>query len=227
MKAIPLPWIERLIERFGIMYGAKFLDLWKNVDPAAMKRAWAEELSGFTAEELKRGLAICKTKPFPPTLPEFMNFCREGMNPETAFYEALEQMRLRNDGRDKWSHPAIYWTAVKIGEFDLRNQTWATLRARWTEAFRKTLEEGQWPDVPEKALTLPAPGHQTISKEEAAKRVAEIAQRTGLKPVGNDGHKRWAERIFDRYAAGEYTFEIGLAGAEEALGRKRPERPSA
>jgi hypothetical protein len=125
-QSTPLPsaWIERLFERLASMYGNKFMDLWRGLDLEKVKMAWADDLSGFTGDEIKRGLDACKLSQWPPTLPEFMMFCRPVVDSRTQWAEACEQMRIRlqGKGQDKWSCNQVYWAAVAIGWYDL-NQT--------------------------------------------------------------------------------------------------------
>lgn len=220
---IPNAWIERLWDRLKTMYGAKFIDLWRDVDPIQLKQAWAEEFAGYTANEIKRGLEACKIRPFPPTLPELLTLCRPAMTAESAFYEAVEQIRRRPDGRDKWSHPAVYWAAVKIGAHDLQNMPWPSIKGRWTAAYEDTMSAGIWPEIPPYRASIPAPGQQSISREEAKKRASELGLNVKTEAEKKDS-KAWAERIFQQYAQGIYDLDIGLKLAEEALGRIRPQR---
>lgn len=217
--ALPLAWVERLFARFASMYGARFLDLWRDVDHAELKQAWAEELGGLSVAEIKRGLDACSSKTFPPTLPEFIQLCRPGLDAERAYFEAVEQMQKRPSGEDRWSHPAVFWTASRIGAFDLRNSTWSSIRNRWCAVFSDVMSAGVWPEIPPHREALPAPGGQTIDREEARKRAEAIKVH-----VKQGGGVSWAERIFEEYAAGRYGVEIGIRFAEDVLGRPRPLR---
>ena len=122
-SALPEPWIERLFARFEAMYGARFADAWKGCSIAHVKAVWAEDLGGFSRDELAAGIAGCRSRDWPPTLPEFMKLCRPPIDHQAALLEAIEQMARRESGRDRWSHPAIYWAAVKIGSYDLSRKS--------------------------------------------------------------------------------------------------------
>lgn len=187
------------------MYGSKFLDLWRDVDHVKLKQAWAEELAGYTAAEVKRGLDLCKTKSptFPPTMPDFLVMCRTVLTAEAAFYEAVAQIQKREEGKDVWTHKAIYWAASRIGAHDLKNNSWQQLKGRWTAIFDEVLSAGIWPEIPAPREALPAPGQASISKEEAEKRAKEILSRTGFVPKEEIGGKDWAKKIIARVDAGE------------------------
>jgi hypothetical protein len=163
-SALPEPWIERLFARFEAMYGARFADAWKGCSIAHVKAVWAEDLGGFSRDELAAGIAGCRSRDWPPTLPEFMKLCRPPIDHQAALLEAIEQMARRESGRDRWSHPAIYWAAVKIGAYDLGRKTLRDLDAEWRKAFGDQMALGQWPEIPERLPALPAPG-QTHSRE--------------------------------------------------------------
>ncbi len=165
---------ERVFERLATIYGARLADLWRGCDQGAIKDTWGRALSQYSTSEIRRGLQGCLTRPWPPTLPEFLALCRPPIDHEAAYREAVEQIRLRGDGLDRWSHPAIYWTAVRITEHELHSSSWASIKSRWTAALNEELEKGQWPEVPPPRPALVAPGQSFTSREEGARRAAAI-----------------------------------------------------
>lgn len=169
--ALPETWVERIFQRMENYYLGKWIDGFGGIPRERVKQAWAEELADFTAEELKRGLDACKTKIWPPTLPEFMTLCRPPVDTKAEWAEACEQMRIRHQGHgeDKWSRPEVYWAAVKIGQYDLNQFTWEQMRARWERA----LDEAKSDPIPEYLAALPTPGHYT-TPEEAERCLKEI-----------------------------------------------------
>ena len=140
LPALPSEWIDRLWQRFMLMYGNKFADMWRDLDPVAVKHAWGEELYGYTADELKRGLAWCKTQTWPPTLPEFMCACRPVLDAKTEWAEACEQMRVRLEGKglDRWTRPEVYWAAVSIGKASSTKAGSPTAPCGWRTWARPT-----------------------------------------------------------------------------------------
>lgn len=173
-QPLPTSWIERLFDRLSGFYGSKFGDLWRGCDIDSVKRTWAEALAGYSPEEIKHGLEACLSRVFPPTLPEFLMLCRQPIDFEASFCEACEQLRQRENGNDKWSHPAIYWAAVTVGHFDMRNATWGGIKARWTAVLQAELDKREWPEIPPRREALPAPGKSSVPQEEAQRRIAEI-----------------------------------------------------
>ena len=140
--------IERLFERFEKLYGTRFTDMWSN-DPAGVKRAWAAELAGYTTDEVRAGLSACKTRPWPPTLPEFLLLCRPAPDYEKLFAEAQIQISRRDRGEDEWTSKSVYWAAVEFGFHDLRSMSWATAKTRWTRiCCEKRAQEDGLPDIP-------------------------------------------------------------------------------
>lgn len=194
-NALPSRWVARLISKLQIMYGAKFTQQWEGIDPALMQAEWAEELAGFTGEELATGLAACRERPFPPTLPEFMVLCRPPINPEVAFHEAAFCTAQRRRGeRGDWSHPAIYHAAVKVGQHDILNCAYATLKARWNKALADELARGEWEPVPDAVQALPEPRKTVMSDAQAKQAMQKLGAADVLNKSGQDP-RAWARKI--------------------------------
>ncbi|MBV6447265.1 replication protein P [Nitrosomonas sp.] len=183
--------IDYLFERLDLLYPKRWRDQFES--PGQMeswRQCWGEELDeqGITFEEVKQGLKRCITMyDWPPSFPEFIKACRPSIDYERAFLEAVEQMRLRDNSKDRWSNPAIYWAAVKLGS-DLKNNPYQSIKVRWKEALDKTIEEvrsGIFPStIPPRLTALPSPGRSSVSQEEAKKRFAEIHEILSRKVVG-------------------------------------------
>lgn len=180
---LPESWTERLLDRLAAMYGQKFTDQWRGVDPTYLKSVWSEELASFSVDEIKRGLAACRTRPWPPTLPEFLSLCRPPIDPETAFYEAVRELRKRESNEDTWSHPAIYWATRLFATQDLMGAAYATIKNRWAKALNEQLELGTWPEIPQRLIELPAPGQTAVDPEKVKQYLAELRERMS-RPVG-------------------------------------------
>lgn len=224
MRELSMPkrieWIERMFARFAAYYGARFHDMWGGQRLDDVLAIWADELADFTPEEVTRGVAAARQAKFPPTLPEFIAMCRPGLDAEAAFGEAVQQMALRDQGRDRWSHPAIYWAAVTVGAFDLRNASWSAIKVRWARVLQAELAKGEWPPVPPRLDALPAPGQgmpDPARVEAAVRRVSD--------KVREVGDKQWALDYEARAQAGERLALWQYQAAESVLGRPLP-RPS-
>lgn len=218
-EPLPMKVVERIFDWMIKRYGALFIDMmsWsEETDYKDVKQAWAEDLAGFTQEELMRGLANCKRYcEMPPTLPKFMRLCRPPVEYEPMFYEAVRCMARRGTGLEKWPSKAVYWAAVKIGAFDLKNGSWATLQKRWVSALDEMLGNPELPEIPDRTDYLLPPVQRTIIRECGLKAYVESLQEAG-------SSKAWAEGVFQRYASGESLKESELCVAEELLGRARP-----
>ena len=184
----PLPdaWVDRLFSVLVSFYGARFADMWRGSDLNQVRAVWASELGGYSGEEIARGIAGCRARHWPPTLPEFLELCRPPLDPQSAYLEAVEQLVRRRDGHDRWSHPAIFWTAAHIGTHEISVSNWGGMKERWTNAFRKEFAKGVWPEIPARREALPPPGKISVSPEEQKKRLAEIFQMLGAKKRPQD-----------------------------------------
>jgi hypothetical protein len=181
----PSRWLQPIPSREGkdsmtILYErleAKYPRLWEQSFRGAgsiqnWKEEWAAtfELEGITPAEIKTGLdCVTRRHPdYPPTEGQFLNCCRPPIDHELAFAEAVKQLHFRERGEDTWSHPAIYWAAVRVGTFDVINGSWRNIQGRWKAALDAALSDRPYVPVPPPRLALPAPAPTKISEEEAA-----------------------------------------------------------
>ena len=209
-RALPSEWINRLFQRLGGMYGSKFLTMWEGADIESVKQIWGESLGDFDAEEIRAGLDGCNSKPFPPTLPEFLLLCRPPIDPDTAMREAVEQMHRRHTTRDDvWSKPEIFWAASSIGNHDLRNLSSNLLRQRMASALESV--RGKHDPVPPAPLQVE---HKPLSRDDAQKVLEHVTGKLGEILAEKTDYKAWAKRIL---ANPENFPHISVQFAHEAL----------
>lgn len=215
-EPLKMAWIEKLFDRMISLYGNKFLDMWRDIDLQGVKETWAQELGKLSRDEIARGANALSGQEWPPTLPQFISLCKVKINALSGYYEAINGLAARERGEiGEWSHPAIFWASVKVGAFDLKNQPYAAVRARWDAAFEEEMAKGQWAAIPEPMIALPAPGPKA-TKEVAERYIAET-QVIKSESTAVD-HKRWAKLIMERHKAGDKTLShIQISFAKEAL----------
>ena len=180
--------IEYLFKKLAMLYPRRWEDQFKsNESMQDWAICWAEELAerGITFDEVKRGLARCiDLYDWPPSFPEFLKACRPALDYEVAFYEVVEQMKLRADGNDRWSNPAIYWAAVKLGG-DM-NTVYSNVKKRWQKALDEANENiatGVLPKaVPARKLALPAPQKSKNMSPVALAELEKMKAILGTKP---------------------------------------------
>jgi len=176
-------WIDRLFARLSAMYGSKFAAMWEGFDLAGVKSVWVEDLAEFSPSEITAGVNACKTREWPPTLPEFIRLCRPSIDYERAFYDAVEQMAKRTNGTDTWTTPAIFWAAVSLGG-DLSNRPYHDLKTRWAKALDDSVaavRSGDKPNhVPTRLEALPAPGKATLDAEKTRENLERLKAMVGL-----------------------------------------------
>lgn len=184
------------------------------------RQAWAEafEDEGITPNDVALGIKNCRRMfDWPPSLPEFLKACRPHLEASTAFFEATRGLQARSRGEHgAWSHPAIFFAALAVGQYEMRNESYPQLRVRWEKAFGEQLALGQWPEIPPVLEALPAPARTEEGKAQIRK-VSSMAS-GALANSGTD-HKRWAKRIL-KDPKGRSLFAVNAAKAtlgEEAL----------
>ncbi len=87
---LPPAWIDRIFLRLQGMYGSIWVDRWRtgvlspdgyDLGTLNAKLTWAESLSGFAdqPDRIHRALDACRELDMPPSLPEFVKLCRQGV----------------------------------------------------------------------------------------------------------------------------------------------------
>lgn len=162
--------MDRIADRFILMYGCRFLDA---VDQAGGLDAWkALWASVFISERLTykavyRALGeLVRAGGDPPTLPEFVDRASPVPSASDSFAEAQRNVSFITFGDTagvRWSHPAVYWAARDFGFFDLRQSTYATGGRRWRSLLRSRLRENFLPPIP--AIKSPPPWSERVNRE--------------------------------------------------------------
>ncbi|MCW5600426.1 hypothetical protein [Nitrosomonas sp.] len=174
-------WINAIFEefhgRFGNAFFAKFqlgaLDANGNdqgIENA--KTVWAKRLADYSPEEISRG--VNTEYDYPPDLDSFKKACRPSLDYEAAFYEANEQMKLRSDGKDRWSNPAIYHAAAKIGQ-DMNNP-YAYIKRWWKYELDNAIYDVSVGNLPRDVPKRPVLVEHKRSNAKSTVALAEIAK---------------------------------------------------
>lgn len=215
--ALGISLMDHLFNRLDGAYPRKWrADFQNEIAIANWKETWSEAFDeeGITPAEIKAGLKNCRRMfDWPPSLTEFLRACRPELNPENAFHEAIKGLTARRKGeRGEWSHPAIYYAAIDVGQYDMLNSTYSAMRARWEKALDTQMAKGQWAEIPQAAVALPEPRRTEQSNAEAAKTMETIGAGDVLKPKKD--HKAWARKIITNPKGKSVTV---LAMAKRAL----------
>ncbi|MCQ9378823.1 hypothetical protein [Methyloversatilis sp. XJ19-49] len=89
--------VDRLFDRLQGLYGSLWLDRWRTGETMELpggakadkgmllaKAQWAMELSGFADKDgqqrIAKAIDACRHRTMPPTLPEFLELCRQQPN---------------------------------------------------------------------------------------------------------------------------------------------------
>ncbi|MDX3894392.1 hypothetical protein [Pusillimonas sp.] len=175
-------------------YGQQFLRRWEYFSIETLTATWQRELAGFTQEELKRGVEQCRTRIYPPNLSEFRLLCRPFLSPEASFNEAVKGITARRASRQfDWTHPAIFYAAVRFGN-ELLGATYLQLKDQWIHEFSAQLEKGTWPEIPVTKIMDSSPegtGETNEYAQESCRKLREFVARSSS--VSNK--TGWAARI--------------------------------
>lgn len=206
--------MDRLWNRFDGMYPNRWRAAFANEKAIQnWRESWAYsfEDEAITQDEIATGLRNCrKMFDWPPSLPEFLKACRPPIDKESAYVEAVEQMRRRHSADAKvramesWSHPAIFWAAASFGP-DLATYRHDQVAGRWSAALDKALEDykrgGDRSVVPPPRVALPPP-ESSLTPEQRQEKIDHLKKELGMtiKSVGSrefdeDERKRRLEEL--------------------------------
>ena len=89
---MPDAWVAKIFDHMSGLYGSKFADLWNGSNVDSVRRMWAVKLAGFAdmPKAIKEALDALDSKPYPPTLPEFLALCREAGRRHAVPVAAIE-----------------------------------------------------------------------------------------------------------------------------------------
>lgn len=189
--------LQQLFNRLDGSYPGRFKTMFP--DTVSIKNwedAWEDALirENISPREVAVGLARIGGD-WPPSLPEFLTLCRPALEPESAFREAVQGVYARKQGEmGQWSHPAIYWTSVAVGQHELMQASWQAMRVRWERVLRDVFAKGAWDPIPDPAPALPAPGSTVSTRQEAHAQIKRLGIDKGmLKPKGNP--TAWVDKV--------------------------------
>jgi len=87
------------------LYGNRMDQMWGQADPADLRQAWAEELGGYSGEDIGSALADLRAAhpDYPPTLYQFANLCRDARarRTQTVVKIAVPRTPMPEDVRRK------------------------------------------------------------------------------------------------------------------------------
>ena len=93
--SLPPSWVDRLFEKLTLVYGRTFLDRWRDIDIAAVKADWANELASFADHPDMLAYALQHLPPDqPPTVLQFRQIARKMPPPK---FEALPAPKVERE----------------------------------------------------------------------------------------------------------------------------------
>ncbi|MEN9659945.1 MAG: hypothetical protein RL571_3410 [Pseudomonadota bacterium] len=191
--ALPLAWVEKIFRKMHGRFGNQFVDKFRSGESFEVtlmdgnteerdtgienaKMVWAEELAGFSGEEIARGMAA-KFLYGAPDLDKFQVACRQNVeiDLEVRMQLAITQMSRRRQYLDEnWPDNRTFWAAQRIGNDLVVQEPWR-LKARWVAAWMDAERDSNRtiPDASTQAL-LPPPAKRMMTKAQANEQAAQL-----------------------------------------------------
>ena len=190
--------MDHLFNRFDGAYPNRWRASFQTEQAIAnWREAWAEAFDeeGISTQMISDGIRRCrKLYDWPPSLTEFVKACKPPIDIDAAVYEAIAQMRARQESKDVWSNPAIFWAAARVGEFDMLSQTFAQIKPRFEAELKKVLEKEVMP-VPARVPLIAAPSKAESTREFGRKKLEELGASALIRNPSKGGNIEWAEKI--------------------------------
>lgn len=173
-KQVSVELIDGVFSNLVAIFGRKMGTVYEDADPDTVKSVWLHSLKVLSPDEIRRAMLRCRTLEWPPSLGQFLRFARPCLDPEIAY-----NLAVRGDVSD----PIAYWTAVKVGAFDLGRMSWRELKEWWTEVHSDIVSmfmEGTLPGLPNSQNALPSsvvlePFDPVVADERRAKAADDLS----------------------------------------------------
>jgi len=146
--------IDRLFARFAAMYGNRFADMWAGISIDEVKKCWADELRIFSVDQVGKAVDSLKSNNFPPTLPEFLQYCAQARRDAPRNHEVRDALPDLSDADADAARERCMET-MRNFQFGKPNRDWAT-------KLLDRVERGEW--------DYKVNGHAPIAIAEAALR---------------------------------------------------------
>lgn len=98
---IQLSDIQRLINEMRVMYGKKFTDQWASVAESELEQGFFKRLADLTTQQISQGYKRMNSEAWPPSIPEFRNWCTQGSNWLTEHEAWLQALAYEKSNENK------------------------------------------------------------------------------------------------------------------------------
>lgn len=178
----------RLISKMRALYGRKFDQQWSAIDPQVLAETFAEGLQGLNEQELRNGVQRMMREPWPPTIPEFRQWCEQGGSWFTADEAWAMSLAYLADPDQEITTQAK--TALSKIRYIIDNEGQKAAARAFKDIYVRVVEEAKTQGVAQsfykpKALPKPQPAPEptpeevAVSKAKAQQYAAELKKILG------------------------------------------------
>lgn len=184
---------DGLITFMLAMYGEKFKTQYKGQRASDLAAIWEPMLANLTDQQLQHGIEVCKTKPWPPTFPEFLSFCVIDLDYEALYHEAVIGLTERDKGlMGYWSQPAVYHAAATMAS-DILSNAYHFKKKQWQVALDAAVRDKSNEPIPEPTLRIESRSSAPASAAQARDIMGLVAGSVNK----SKSSREWAKKILE------------------------------
>lgn len=182
---------RKLVEDMLLMYGKKFTDQWSGLKKSQVIEKFVEKLSELTYEQFLRGLKRLDTAEWPPSIPEFKNWCKgvyEYQTPDEAWLQALNYEKSNRVCRiNRIAREAFYAVVGPYGSLKPTDTVHNVYCSVYKRLIAEAKERGELDEKLPAVKQLAEPkqpdeiDHQPVPNEVAQQALEELKKRMNVK----------------------------------------------
>lgn len=178
---------RKLVEDMLLMYGKKFTDQWSGLKKSQVIEKFVEKLSELTYEQFLRGLKRLDTAEWPPSIPEFKNWCKGVYEYQTADEAWLQALNFEKENRSaQINHLAKAAYDAVVGPYGMLKTT-DTVHNVFCSVYKRLVTEAKERGEPDGVLDAvmqiesKAEDHNPVPNEVAKQALEELKKRMNVK----------------------------------------------
>ena len=128
---------SEIAQRFWMRMTELYGSAWCSQAGEKPSKLWSDILASISPQVIGQAIALAARSgsKFPPHLPEFADLCQRA-----AGFPSADQA-YRDAANARWTHPVVFETCRRVGQFELRRSSERDMLPRWRAAYADVCAE--------------------------------------------------------------------------------------